>query len=602
MNPDLKEKALVALRRFYGYTAFRPLQYEIIERAMQGGDSVVIMPTGGGKSLCYQMPALLSEPGEVVLVVSPLIALMDDQVDALQANGIPAAAIHSGKSDREQESVAEALRRSQIKLLYVSPERLLLDAARWAQMRIKLVAIDEAHCISQWGHDFRPVYTQLSDIKKILPRVPVMALTATADAVTRQDIAVQLALREPKLFIGSFDRPNISLEAALNPGKKKRNDYICRMMDRYADDSGIVYCLSRKATEDTAAELKRLGYRVEAYHAGMSAQQRTRVQRLFTDGQLQAVCATIAFGMGIDKSNVRWVVHTALPSNIESYYQEVGRAGRDGAPAEAMLFYSWADVITRRKFNQESGRPEVNARKLDQMMEYAQSRVCRRRQLLNYFDEPRDHDCGNCDICRNPPVKTDATTVVQKALSAVIRTGEDLTLNMLVDLLRGMMAPDLVSRNYHQVKTFGAGRDMSAEQWRFYISAMLQLGLLRIDYLNRNRLKVTDQGRKVLDERQQVMMAEFVPQQKEKKSRAKAERPSAPAAPNLLRTLKALRTEIAKRLGIPPYLVFTDKTLIDMAARQPVTPDELLSVEGVGEYKMRRYGQEFIQAIRAFRG
>ncbi|MDE6557118.1 MAG: ATP-dependent DNA helicase, partial [Duncaniella sp.] len=380
---SLAQRAQALLSRFYGYSSFRPQQLEIIAAAMEGHDSVVLMPTGGGKSICYQLPAMLSDG--VVIVVSPLIALMCDQVEALRANGIPAAAVNSMQTEDENRHILQQLFSGRVRLLYISPERLLMEIDRWSRdMKIALFAIDEAHCISQWGHDFRPHYTQLSRIKQIYPGVPVMALTATADRLTREDIARQLNLVNPKVFISSFDRPNISLRVFTDTGRRDRIRYISRLIDRYRNDSGIVYCLSRKTAESIHAALRDAGYRSTVYHAGLSASERTRAQQQFINGDVQVVCATVAFGMGIDKSNIRWVVHNNMPRNLESYYQEIGRAGRDGAPAEAVLFYSYADIATLQSFVEESGQQALNAEKLARMKEFCESRLCRRRILLSY--------------------------------------------------------------------------------------------------------------------------------------------------------------------------------------------------------------------------
>ena len=600
MNPEIHARALALLRRFYGYDSFRPGQAEIIDAVASGRDAIALMPTGGGKSLCYQMPALLCDG--VCVVVSPLIALMDDQVTALLANGIPPAAVHSNRPDDEVREALEQARLGRVKLLYTSPERFVADLPAWSRsLPIRIVAIDEAHCISQWGHDFRPVYTELAGVKEALPGVPVIALTATADRLTRDDIARQLALRDPFSWIGSFDRPNISIEVAPDPGKARRIARVRELVSKYPDDSGIVYCLSRAKAEAMTAALQACGVRVACYHAGMPAAAREEAQRAFINGDVSVVCATVAFGMGIDKSNIRWVVHNNMPANIESYYQEIGRAGRDGLPAEAVMFHSVGDVITLRRFidDSDSSRRGINTEKLARMQAFVDAAVCRRRMLLSYFNEEKVRDCGNCDVCRSAPLRFDGTVAVQKALSAVVRTDCSVGAYMLCDILRGSRRHDLRMRGYDRIRTFGAGADMTTAEWNYYISQMIQLGMLDVAYDDNNRLRPTPYGMRVLRGEERVMLAKYT----ERPARA-AGKSAAPAprhdTDSLLARLKAVRRTEASRIKMPPYLIFSDASLADMARRRPHTLEEFREVSGAGEVKTARFGPLFLAAIRDF--
>ena len=593
--------ALRLLKKFYGYNAFRPGQMEVIDAVTSGRDAVVLMPTGGGKSLCYQIPALMMEGCAVV--VSPLIALMEDQTAALVANGIPAAAIHSNRNEVSNREAIEAAARGQMKLLYVSPERLLADIDTWvSHVKISLFAIDEAHCISQWGHDFRPVYTALNVVKRRFPAIPVMALTATADRLTRDDIIQQLGMRDPLRWTGSFNRPNLSLQVVQGASRKQRVSTIARLIRKYPNDSGIVYTLSRTQAEELSQELNTLGLRTTFYHAGMSAEARAEAQQAFTNGDVQAVCATIAFGMGIDKSNIRWVVHNNLPGNIESYYQEIGRAGRDGLPAETVMFFSFQDLVMRRKFLEESGRPLVANEKLDLMQKFAEATVCRRRMLLSYFGEVMEHDCGNCDVCLNPPSRFDGTVLAQKAGSAIIRTGQQAGILTLTDILRGSSRAEIRQKGFDHIKTYGAGRDLSAPEWNAYISQMIQLGLFEIAYDEQNHLRVTPYGMRAIRGEVKVELSTFTPYKAVKKKPKEEEKPRLNPTEQLFEQLKAVRKAVADKTGMPAFVVFSDASLLDMARRRPATMDEFLEVHGVGERKAVKYGKRFIQAIRKFEG
>lgn len=597
------------LKKFFGYSEFRPLQAEIIQYILQKKDALVLMPTGGGKSICYQLPAIYL-PG-TTLVISPLIALMKDQVEGLIANGIPAASLNSMMSDSEQQQVKQLCIQGKIKLLYISPERVKAEADWFLpRLDISLIAIDEAHCVSHWGHDFRPEYTQLAILKERFPNVPVIALTATADKVTRTDIIEQLRLNNPQVFISSFDRPNLSLTVRRGLNKKEKIKSIVHFIRQHRDQCGIIYCMKRSDTEMLVEELSLFQIKATAYHAGLSPQKREQAQNDFIHDRVDVVCATVAFGMGIDKSNIRWVIHFNMPGSIENYYQEIGRAGRDGAKSDTLLFYSMSDLIVLRQFAEESGQVEVNLEKLNRMQRYCETDVCRRRILLSYFGEEVEKDCGNCDVCKNPPLRFDGSILVQKALSAVVRTNQQIGVEMLIHILRGAARTELTEKGFHHIKTYGAGRDLSYMEWKEYIYQMIQLGFLEIDYAHANRLKVTALGTKVLYGKATAQLAQYIPPEPEKKkAKTGSEKKGFKAQPIrpiesesvdeiLWDALKQLRKQLADRESRPAYHIFTDDSLEDMVAQKPITLGDFNLIRGVGQIKLEKYGRVFVSLIR----
>lgn len=597
---SLQRDSLALLKKFYGYDSFHDMQYEVIEHVVNGNDAVVLMPTGGGKSLCYQIPAMLKQG--CAIIVSPLLALMKDQVDALVSNGIPAAAINSQQSESMNRNIMENVLKQNIKLLYISPERLLADVDSWSKdILINLIAIDEAHCISHWGHDFRPEYSQLGELKSHFPDVPVLALTATADRLTRNDIREQLNIPNAKVFIKSFDRPNISLNVVSGLSGKEKLKRIVSFIERHNHESGIIYCLSRKNTESLASNLQKLGLNAQSFHAGMSTEDKLRIQRDFINDDLQIICATIAFGMGIDKSNVRWVIHYNMPKNIESYYQEIGRAGRDGLKAEALMFYSFGDVKTLMSFANSSGQALVNIEKLNRMQQYAEATVCRRRMLLSYFNERYDHDCGNCDVCDNPPDKIDGTTLCQMALSAMVRTHENVGFMTLIDILRGSRKSDIIANGYDKLKTYGVGHDLTQAMWNAYLLQMLQLGLIYIAYEEDDHLKVTAFGKEVLYGKSRIMLSRFYYNNSSKGKTTKTSLSLDVETDDvLLEKLKETRKALAKAKSIPPYMIFSDKVLTIMAKEKPVTKAMFGTLYGVAEIKTEQYWRPFTTVIRDY--
>lgn len=598
------------LKTYFGYDSFRPLQEEIIRHILGGNDALVLMPTGGGKSICYQLPTLLREGTAVV--VSPLISLMKDQVEALCANGISAGALNSSNDETENAALRRACMEGKLKLLYISPEKLLAEANYLLRdMHISLFAIDEAHCISQWGHDFRPEYAQMGILHQQFPQVPIIALTATADKITREDIIKQLHLNHPRIFISSFDRPNLSLTVKRGYQQKEKSKAIIDFIARHPGESGIIYCMSRSKTESVAQMLQKQGIRAAVYHAGLSPTRRDEAQDDFINDRVQVVCATIAFGMGIDKSNVRWVIHYNLPKSIESFYQEIGRAGRDGMPSDTLLFYSLSDLILLTKFATDSGQQSINIEKLQRMQQYAESDICRRRILLSYFGETATHDCGNCDVCKNPPERFDGTIIVQKALSAIVRTEQQISTGVLVDILRGNMTPEVVDKGYEQLKTFAAGREVPARDWHDYLLQMLQLGYFEIAYNENNHLKITPAGSDVLFGRATARLV--VIRREEANETKRGRKRKLPVLskelplglPNtenedLFEALRELRKRLADEEALPAYIVLSDKVLHLLSTSRPTTIEEFGNISGIGEYKKKKYGKEFVSLIRKF--
>ena len=608
-HENLSKTMLQTLKKYFGYDTFRPLQEEIIRTLLAGKDSLVLMPTGGGKSICYQLPALLREG--TAIVVSPLISLMKDQVETLCANGIAAGALNSSNDGTENAILYRNCMEGKLKLLYISPEKLIAEANYLLRdMPISLFAIDEAHCISQWGHDFRPEYAQMGFIHEMFPNVPIIALTATADKITREDIIRQLHLIQPRIFISSFDRPNLSLTVKRGYQLKEKNKAILDFIARHSGESGIIYCMSRSNTEKVAQMLQKHGLRAAVYHAGLASTYRDEVQDDFINDRIQIVCATIAFGMGIDKSNVRWVIHYNLPKSIESFYQEIGRAGRDGLPGHTLLFYSMADLILLTKFATESGQQGINLEKLQRMQQYAEADVCRRRILLSYFGETTAEDCGNCDVCKNPPQRFDGTIIVQKALSAIARTDQQIGTGILIDILRGNISAEISEKGYQKLKTYGAGRDVPARDWQDYLLQMLQLGYFEIAYNENNHLKITESGRDVLFGRTRAQLAvirkeETVATKGRKKKTIVPVRELPLGLPNtesteLFEALSELRKRLANYEGYPAYIVLSDKVLHQLSISRPTTLEEFGNISGIGEYKKKKYGKEFVELIRKF--
>jgi len=583
------------LQQKFGFQSFRKNQEAIVQNVLERRDTFVLMPTGGGKSICYQLPAVIFEG--LTLVISPLIALMKDQVDALTLNGIPAAYLNSTLSFQEQEDIKRKLRSNELKLLYLAPERLLRTESEFfsfvKSLKISLIAIDEAHCISQWGHDFRPEYRMLSRLKKELPAVPIIALTATADKITRQDILERLELKKPVTFISSFNRPNIRY--TVEP-KRKSFERLLEFLDERKNDSGIVYCLSRNSTESIAENLRDEGFHALAYHAGLDKDLRAKHQGMFLKDDVKIIVATIAFGMGIDKSNVRFVVHMDLPKSIEGYYQETGRAGRDGLPSEALLFYSYGDAMKLKSFSNVEDNEEqtrINLQKLEKMASYGESATCRRRFLLHYFDEDAPAHCGNCDVCLSKSETFDATIIAQKALSAIVRLQERFGAGYVIDFLRGSHS-EKIREEHKALKTFGKGADISKEDWQKYMSELVALGYLQKSDGQYPLLQLTSKSAAVLKGTERVILTKS----KQKVDAVNSTEPTHDA--ELFERLKVLRRELAVTENVPAYIILSDATLVEIATYLPLNKSEFSQISGFGEIKLAKYGEKFWKVVTEY--
>ncbi|WP_283639882.1 DNA helicase RecQ [Mesonia mobilis] len=592
----LHEHLYPTLKKYFGYDQFRPQQKEIITNVLEGNDTLVIMPTGGGKSICYQLPALLFEG--VTLVISPLIALMKDQVDGLNANGIEAEYFNSSQDSLKQQEILDQVAQKKLKLLYVAPESLSALNDILKESYISCIAIDEAHCISSWGHDFRPSYQQLGFLKRSLPQTPIIALTATADKATRQDILEQLNIPNAQQFLSSFDRKNIKLEVRPAENRVKQ---ILDFVEKRREESGIIYCLSRKGTEKLAEKLQHKGIKATAYHAGLSFEDRSKVQEDFIFDKTKVVCATVAFGMGIDKSNVRFVIHYNMPKNIEGYYQEIGRAGRDGLASNALLFHTYADVIQLRRFTAGASNEDLQNAKLDRMKEFAEATDCRRKILLGYFGEYLEENCGNCDVCENPPRFFDGTIYAQKLLSCVARLQNSEPAGMVIDVLRGAQNAGVLAKNYQHIKTYGVGKDTAWRDWQHYLTQLINQGFCEIAFHRQNALQLTEVAKKVLFEKEKVWLT------KPKDLKEQAKKSNAPTAKekkvkkeSLFEKLRQLRYQIAQEEDIPAYLIFNDATLKEIERERPLSEDDFLKISGVGERKLEVYGDLFMAEIKKF--
>ena len=604
MSPT-RNAALGILQKTYGYASFRAEQAEIIEHVISGGHAFVLMPTGGGKSLCYQIPALC-RPG-VGIVISPLIALMQDQVDALMQLGVRAAAINSSFSAADNERVKKGIQAGELDLVYVAPERLLMEdfLALLRKSSIALFAIDEAHCVSQWGHDFRPHYTQLAALAGQFPDVPRIALTATADKPTRKDIVERLHLTEGRTFVAGFDRPNIHYSIALK--EEPRKQVLQFIKGSHPRDSGIVYCLSRKMVDEMAGWLVGQGIKALPYHAGMEAEMRSRNQERFLREDNIIMVATIAFGMGIDKPDVRFVAHMNIPKNIEAYYQETGRAGRDGLPANALMLYGMQDAAMQRNFIEESGAPESQKRiehqKLNALLGLCEAASCRRRIVLEYFGDTAG-PCGNCDACLSPPVTFDGTVAAQKALSCSYRTGQRFGVGYLIDVLLGKSDERMTRFGHDKISTFGIGTEYGKNEWQSIFRQLVAMHLLTVDGSDYGGLKITPRGHAFLKEKETLHLRKFTGKTRTPLSGASKSALTFASEEDrqLFEALRAARLELAREQNVPPYVIFHDRTLRELAFRRPVSLAALSQISGVGEKKMERYGAIFLKVISGHGG
>ena len=585
------------LQEVFGYSEFRPHQEPIITSLIEGRDAFVLMPTGGGKSLCYQLPALHRDG--VAIIVSPLISLMKDQVDALVVNGVRAAFYNSSLKAEEARKILAQLHARHLDLLYVAPERLLSNdfLERLRGLEIALFAIDEAHCVSQWGHDFRPEYVQLGQLRRHFPEVPMIGLTATADPQTRQDILHKLGLQQAECFVTGFDRPNIRYTVV---EKQKPFDQLQAFLADHRGAAGIVYALSRKRVEEVAERLTASGFRARAYHAGLGDKERKTVQEMFLRDDIEIVVATVAFGMGIDKPNVRFVVHYDLPKNIESYYQETGRSGRDGLPAEALLLFGYGDIAICRGLIEKGGNPEqkrIELHKLQAMVGFGEAQTCRRRVLLGYFGERLEKDCGNCDVCLNPPETYDATVDAQKALSCVFRVGQRFGVGHVVDVLRGAHTQRVLDLGHDRLSTYGIGAEKVAEAWNSLIRQLIHRGYLVQDVAAYSVLKLTGAARPLLRGEEKLLLAKPRIRVKPLQKKGRVQVGDFDYDDDLFELLRMRRKRIADAAGVPPYVIFADATLAEMAAKMPTDEEAMMAINGVGKHKLRRFGAEFIDEI-----